>query len=185
MFILQTFTKSHIFLENRIYSKIKKHSGLYSICGPDDIFLWWKRKKEIRWEISMEFTLSWQLSIFTPSRKAVEVHGSKASKFCHTLIVVQHYSLKVGSICRSCFKTECFSCLLSMLLPFFKRLNINLQCILLLKQPLKDILGRLRHENSGIIKILLFTLTLLTIVFWSRYPFKYYSQRRTHLLCFL
>lgn len=133
----------------------------------------------------MEFTLSWQLPIFTPARKAVEVHGSSESKFCHTLIVVQHHSLKVGSIGRSCFKIKCFSSLPSLLLPFFKRLKINLQYILLLKQPLKDILGRLRHENSGIIKTLPFPLNLLMMVFWSRYPFRYYSQRRTHLLCFL
>lgn len=106
----------------------------------------------------MEFILSWRLPIFTPARKAVEVYGFSESDSCHTLIVVQHHSLKVESICRSCFKIECFSFLLSLLLPFFKRLKINLQCILLLKQLLKGILGRLRHENSGIIKTFLYFL---------------------------
>lgn len=84
MFILHAFSKPHIFLDNRIFSKTKK-SVLCSFCGPDYIFLWQKRKKEVRLETSMKFTLSWWLSIFVPAMKDMEERGSRASKFCNTL----------------------------------------------------------------------------------------------------
>jgi len=142
VFISCTFSKNHIFLDNRIYSKIKKKAWFIFFLCPRLHFLMTK-KKEVRVEISTECTLSWWLAM-----KDVEESGSRAPKFCHTLTGVQQYSQKTGGIWGGCFRIWWVSSLLSLLLSFFKMLKIYLQCMLPLKQPLKDNFGRSKPWKS-------------------------------------